>query len=154
MSSRLFVEIREKLGLAYTIRCDITNYEEVGYFNIYSQNETKDTIKCLEHIFKELVKFKKQGTNKAELENNKKNYCDIYKTSFDDIEDENEYYSNQLLFNKPFESIDMRIKTIQSITEEQLKICANKLFNFNKVHIVTVGKIKKENIEKVIKQFI
>ena len=154
MSSRLFVEIREKLGLAYTIRCDINNYEEVGYFNIYSQNETKDTIKCLEHIFKELVKFKKQGTNKAELENNKKNYCDIYKTSFDDIEDENEYYSNQLLFNKPFESIDMRIKTIQSITEEQLKICANKLFNFNKVHIVTVGKIKKENIEKVIKQFI
>ena len=59
MSSRLFVEIREKLGLAYTIKCDITNYEEVGYFNIYSQNETKDTIKCLEHIFKELVKFKK-----------------------------------------------------------------------------------------------
>ena len=26
MSSRLFVEIREKLGLAYTISCDITNY--------------------------------------------------------------------------------------------------------------------------------
>jgi predicted Zn-dependent peptidase len=154
MSSRLFVEIREKLGLAYTIKCDVNNYEEVGYFNIYSQNESKDTLKCLEHIFKELVKFKKQGTNKAELENNKKNYCDIYKTSFDDIEDENEYYSNQILFNKPFESIDMRIKTIQSITEEQLKICANKLFNFNKVHIVTVGKIKKENIEKVIKQFI
>ena len=82
MSSRLFVEIREKLGLAYTIKCDITNYEEVGYFNIYSQNESKDTIQCLEHIFKELVKFKKHGTNKTELENNKKNYCDIYKTSF------------------------------------------------------------------------
>ena len=56
MSSRLFVEIREKLGLAYTIKCDITNYEEVGFFNIYSQNESKDTLKCMEHIFKELVK--------------------------------------------------------------------------------------------------
>ena len=154
MSSRLFVEIRETLGLAYTIKCDITNYEEVGYFNIYSQNESKDTIQCLEHIFKELIKFKKHGTNKTELENNKKNYCDIYKTSFDDIEDENEYYANQLLFNKPFESIAMRIKNIEAITEEQLKICSNELFNLNKVHIVTIGKVKKENIEKVLKKFL
>jgi predicted Zn-dependent peptidase len=154
MSSRLFVEIREKLGLAYTIKCDITDYEEVGYFTIYSQNETKDTLKCLEHIFTELVKFKKHGTNKIELENNKKNYSDIYKTSFDDIEDENEFYSNQLLFNKPFESIDMRIKHINSVTEDQLKLCSNELFNFNKVTIITFGKVKKDKIEKVLKQFL
>ena len=154
MSSRLFVEIREKLGLAYTISCDITNYEEVGYFNIYTQNEPADTLKCLEHIFKELLKFKNYGTTKSELENNKKNYCDIYKTSFDDIEDENEFYSNQILFNKPLETIDMRIKTIQSITEEQIKLSANDLFNFTKVHIITFGKIKKDKIEKVLKKFI
>ena len=153
MSSRLFVEIREKLGLAYTIKCDITNYEEVGYFNIYTQNEPDDTLKCLEHIFKELVKFKKYGTNKTELENNKKNYCDIYKTSFDDIEDENEYYSSQILFNKPIETIDMRVKKIQSITEEQIKLCANELFEFNKVQIITFGKVKKDKIEKVVKKF-
>ena len=153
MSSRLFVEIREKLGLAYTISCDITNYEEVGYFNIYTQNEPDDTINCMEHIFKELVKFKKHGTNKTELENNKKNYCDIYKTSFDDIEDENEYYSSKILYNKPFETIDMRIKKIQSITEENLKLSANDLFEFNKVQIITFGKVKQDKIEKVVKKF-
>ena len=76
------------------------------------------------------------------------------KRHFDDIEDENEYYSNQLLFNKPFESIDMRIKTYSIITEEQLKICSNELFNFNKVHIITFGKVKKDKIEKVLKQFL
>ena len=74
MSSRLFVEIREKLGLAYSIKCDITNYEEIGYFNIYTQNENKDTVKCIEHIFKELLKFKKDGVDNTELKNNKKNY--------------------------------------------------------------------------------
>ena len=154
MSSRLFVEIREKLGLAYSISCDITNYEEVGYFNIYTQNEPQDTLKCLEHIFKEILKFKTKGTTKTELEDNKKNYCNIYKTLFDDIEDENEHYTNQLLFNKPFESIDMRIKAIEAITEEQLVNSANELFKFNKVHIVTFGKVKKDKIEKVLKKFI
>jgi len=48
----------------------------------------------------------------------------------------------------------MRIKNIEAITEEQLKICSNELFNLNKVHIVTIGKVKKENIEKVLKKFL
>ena len=154
MSSRLFVEIRERLGLAYSIKCDITNYEEVGYFNIYTQNEHKDTIKCIEHIFKELVKIKKLGVDETELKNNKKNYCDIYKTNFDDIEYENEHYSSQLLLNKPLETPQMRINKIQEITKEELLNVSNELFNFNKVHIITFGKIKKDNIEHIIKKFI
>jgi predicted Zn-dependent peptidase len=154
MSSRLFVEIREKLGLAYSVKCDITNYEEVGYFNIYTQNETKDTIKCIEHIFKELVKIKKFGVDETELKNNKKNYCDIYKTNFDDIEYENEHYSSQLLLNKPLETPQMRINNIQEITKEQLLDVSNELFNFNKVHIITFGKIKKDKIEYIIKKII
>ena len=153
MSSRLFVEIREKLGLAYSIKCEITNYEEIGYFNIYTQNEIKDTIKCIENIFKELVKLNKYGVDDIELKNNKKNYCDIYKTNFDDIEYENEFYSNQLLFNKPLETIHDRVDKIQAITKEQLKDAANELFNFHKVHIITFGKIKKEQIEKFMKKF-
>jgi predicted Zn-dependent peptidase len=151
MSSRLFVEIREKLGLAYSIKCDMTNYEEAGFFNIYTQNESKDTIKCIEHIFKELVKLKKNGVDDTELKNNKKNYCDIYKTNFDDIEYENEFYSNQILLNKPLESPQMRINKIQAITKEQLLDASNELFNFNKVHIITFGEIKKDKIEKIIK---
>ena len=154
MSSRLFVEIREKLGLAYSIKTDITNYEEVGFFNIYTQNESKDTMKCLEHIFKELVKLKKDGVNETELKNNKKNYCDIYKTNFDDIEYENEFYSNQILLNKPLESPQMRVKKIEEITRAQLLDASNELFNFNKVHIITFGEIKKDKIEKIIKKYI
>ena len=152
MSSRLFVEIREKLGLAYSIKTDITNYEEVGFFNIYTQNETKDTMKCIEHIFKELAKLKKDGVDETELKNNKKNYCDIYTTNFDDIEYENEFYSNQILLNKPIESPKMRVKYIQDITRDQLQDASIELFNFNKVHIITFGEIKKNNIEKIIKK--
>ena len=47
----------------------------------------------------------------------------------------------------------MRIKKIQSITEEQLKLSANDLFEFNKVQIITFGKVKQDKIEKVVKQF-
>ena len=154
MSSRLFVEIREKLGLAYSVKCDITNYEEIGYFNIYTQNESKDTIKCIEYIFKELIKLNKHGIDETELNNNKKNYCDIYKTNFDDIEYENEFFCNQILFNKPIETLEHRLSKIQEITPIQLQNAANELFNFNKIHIITFGKVKKDKIEKLIKKTI
>jgi len=153
MSSRLFVEIREKLGLVYSIKCDTSTYEELGYFDIYTQNEHKDTIKCIEAIFKELVKIKSHLVSETELKENKKNYCDIYKTNFDDIEYENEHYSRQILTNRPFETLKMRIDSIQSITSNDIQIVSKELFNFNKVHVITFGKGKKNKITNLINKY-
>ena len=154
MSSRLFVEIREKLGLVYSIKCSITNYEELGYFDIYTQNESKDTIKCIQKIFKELVKIKENGVQEKELNDNKKNYCDLFKTGFDDIEYENEHFAKQILLNTSLETIDKRIENINAITKDDLKTVANELFKFNKVHIITFGKTKKHQIAKILKKYV
>ena len=154
MSSRLFVEVREKLGLVYSIKCDMSTFEELGYFDIYAQTETKDTIKCITAIFKELVKIKEHLVGELELKENKKNYCDIYKTNFDDIEYENEHYSRQILLNQSFETVQMRIDKIQKITTLEIKNAAKALFDFNKVHIITFGKIKKNKILESLKSII
>jgi predicted Zn-dependent peptidase len=154
MSSRLFVEIREKLGLVYSIKCSITNYEEVGYFDINTQNETQDTAKCIENILYQLNKLKKNGITEEELRGNKKNYCDIFATNFDDIEYENEYYSKQILFNKPLEPATARIDKINKLTTKDILDTANSLFDFNKMHIITFGKITEKKIRKAISKFI
>jgi len=151
MSSRLFVEVREKLGLVYSIKCDMSTFEELGYFDIYTQNEAKDTIKCIKAIFKELVKIKEHLVSDIELKENKKNYCDIYKTNFDDIEYENEHYSRQILSNMSIETVQMRIDNIQKITSLEIQNTAKELFDFNKVHIITFGKIKKNKILESLK---
>ena len=153
MSSRLFVEIREKLGLVYSIRCEISNYEDMGYFDITAQTEVKDTVKCIDAVFKELVKLKKFGIDEKELKDNKKNYCDIYQTNFDDIEYENEYYSKQILLNRPIETREMRIGTIQAITAKELHDVALDIFDFNKVHIITFGEVKKHTIQKILDKY-
>ena len=153
MSSRLFVEIREKLGLVYSIKCDTTNYEEIGFFDIYTQNEPKDTIKCISAIFKELVKIKEHLVSDTELKENKKNYCDIFKTNFDDIEYEIEHYSKFILTSRPIETLEMRINSIQSITALDIKNVSRELFDFNKAHIITFGKANKSHIEKTLHKY-
>jgi predicted Zn-dependent peptidase len=154
MSSRLFIEIREKLGYVYSIKCDLTNYEEVGYFDIYTQNETEKTMKCIKEIMNQLDKIKKYGVTEKELLDNKKNYCDIFKTQFDDVEYENEFYNKQLLCNKPLETMSERITRINQITSEEIKNTANELFNFNKVNIITFGKTNQKKINSVLECFV
>ena len=155
MSSRLFVEIREKLGLVYSIRCSITNYEETGYFDIHAQSEHKDTLLCIKNILIQLQKIKNKNTTATEQEliDTKKNYCDISITSFDDIEHENEFYSNQILYNKPLETIQERIIEINKITVNNILETANALFDFNKIHIITFGKNNEKNIKHILKTF-
>lgn len=154
MSSRLFVRIREQLGLVYSVKCGLTNYEEMGYFIINTQNENKTTLECLRNIFLEIDKIKAHEILAPELEANKKNYSDIFITNFDDIEYENEYYAKQVLFNLPLEPAHKRIDKIRAITATELLETAKSLFNYNKMHIITFGKVRKHEIENVIKKHI
>jgi predicted Zn-dependent peptidase len=118
------------------------------------QNEAKDTVKCIDTVLKELNKFKKDGVKPNELKENIKNYCDTFLTGFDDIDNENEYYSKQVLFNKPIETIKDRIESIRNITSEELKVTSNELFDYNKMIIVCFGKSNKIHIENIIRKYI
>jgi predicted Zn-dependent peptidase len=102
----------------------------------------------------QLVKIKEHLVSNIELKENKKNYCDIYKTNFDDIEYENEHYYRQLIINKPFETLEMRIDSIQKTTSLEIQNIAKELFDFNKVHIITFGKCKKNKILERLKSII
>ncbi len=153
MSSRLFVRIREQLGLVYSIKCEMSNHEEVGYFAITTQNEPKTTIECLKNIFIELDKFKNKGILEKELMDNKKNYVDTFITNFDDIEYENEYFAKHILYNLPLETTQQRIDKINAFTTDEIINAAKELFNYSKMHILTFGKVKESQIKKIIVNF-
>jgi predicted Zn-dependent peptidase len=154
MSSRLFIRIREQLGLVYSVICRLTNYEEMGYFAISTQNENKTTLECLQNIFKELDKIKSQEVTASELVASKKNYSDIFITNFDDIEYENEYYAKQMLFNLPLEPGSKQIEKMKAITAPELLETAKALFDYDKMHIITFGKVRKNQIESIVKKHI
>ena len=140
MSSRFFVELREKLGLVYSVRCSLVNYEEVGYVVIYLQCEHTKTLKCLDTILFELNKFINKGLKKDELESFKTNYINKFISSFDDIENENEYYCEQILFNKKIETIKDKVKFIKSINEDDLNNISRHLFDLNFATFIIFGK--------------
>src|SRR5665648_481865 len=67
MSSRLFQNIREEKGLAYSVYSMANSFEQEGYYNIYagvSHNKIKDVILAIKE---ELVSLKENGVSEDEL---------------------------------------------------------------------------------------
>lgn len=68
MSSRLFQEIREKRGLAYTVYSYHTSYKKTGLFGIYAGTSMEHLANVLELFHSELEKIASRGLTVRELE--------------------------------------------------------------------------------------
>ncbi len=73
LSSRLFVELRDKKGLAYVVRSGYETFEKSANFSVYIATEPKNIRTSLEMFNVELEKIKNIPVSEQELENAKKN---------------------------------------------------------------------------------
>lgn len=127
LSSRLFLELREKQGLAYHVRSTYETNEQCANFSIYIATEPKNVQICLEGFQKEIDKLKENLVDDVELENAKNNF--IGKQQF--LTETNAQQSNQLayygLMDLGFDFQQKTIEKIKGITPEQIQACAKML---------------------------
>lgn len=57
MSSRLYQNLREKYGLAYSIYSSLQSYSDCGAINIYAATEENKDAKTIDLVFEEMKKF-------------------------------------------------------------------------------------------------
>lgn len=67
MSSRLFQEVREKRGLAYSVASSLNSYRLGGYEAIYAACAPKNLARLLEVSLREFKKLKRDGVRPREL---------------------------------------------------------------------------------------
>jgi predicted Zn-dependent peptidase len=68
MASRLFVEVREKRGLVYTVNAGLSSNKTSGALRIYAGTTPEQGHECLEVIVNELRKLQQDGLTPDELE--------------------------------------------------------------------------------------
>jgi predicted Zn-dependent peptidase len=68
MASRLFVEVREKRGLVYTVSASQASNKSLGALTIYAGTKPEQAHECLEVIVNELDKLAREGITADELE--------------------------------------------------------------------------------------
>lgn len=128
LSSRLFVELREKKGLAYTVRSTYETNEKCANFSIYIATEPKNVQICLDGFKEEIQKLKDIQVGEQELENAKNNV--IGKQQF--VTETNAQQANLLAYygimNLGFDFQERIIEKLKGVSPEQIQSCANKYF--------------------------
>lgn len=128
LSSRLFLELREKKGLAYTVRSTYETNEKCANFSIYIATEPKNIPICLEGFMTEIQKLKDTKVSDEELESAKNNV--IGKQQF--VTETNAQQANLLAYygimGLGFDFQDKILGQIKKVTPEQIQNCAQKYF--------------------------
>lgn len=128
LSSRLFLELREKKGLAYTVRSSYENHKKGAVFSIYIGTEPSNIQTSIDGFKEEIKKIKEFLVSEKELSDAKNNI--IGKQQF--ITETNVQQANLMAYysiiGKPFNYQEDIIERLKNITAEELKDCANKYF--------------------------
>lgn len=133
LSSRLFLELRDKKGLAYTVRTSCESKALSAIFSIYIATEPSNIEISLAGFKEEIDKIKTIPVSETELHNAKNNI--IGKQQF--ITETNAQQAIALAYygimGLGFDYQKKIIEKIKSVSSDQIMECANKYFNENSV---------------------
>ncbi|PIY93243.1 MAG: hypothetical protein COY69_02665 [Candidatus Magasanikbacteria bacterium CG_4_10_14_0_8_um_filter_32_14] len=147
MSSRLFIQIRERRGLAYMIRSGAGNFRDTGYFYVRAGLEAKNINKAIGVIKKEIEKICEKGVSKKELEDAKTHIRGSQTLSLEDSASQADYYAEEALFSKKIETPEERLQKIEKVTNEDIIKLAKQIFKWNQMRVAIIGNVEKGDVK-------
>lgn len=128
LSSRLFLELREKKGLAYTVRTSYETHRKSAVFSIYIGTEPSNIKTSIAGFKEEIEKIKTIPVSETELKNAVNNL--IGKQQF--VTETNSQQANMMAYysimGKPFEYQKTVVEMLHKVTPNDILSCANKYF--------------------------
>ncbi|OQY09857.1 MAG: peptidase M16 [Fusobacteriia bacterium 4572_132] len=139
MSSRLFQEVREERGLAYTVYSYSTSYQEGGLFTVYAATTKESYKEVLEIIKKEFYKIKKEGITEAELNRAKNQLKSSLILGLESTKSRMIRFARIFMDYGKIETIEKTIEKIEKVSLKNVKDFANEIFNDEKYFITVLG---------------
>jgi zinc protease len=137
--SRLYDEVREKRGLAYSVSLGLSAYDHVGTYYAGTSTRADQADKVLALVADEIRKFAKDGPTEAELARAKSYLIGAYPIRFTTSTS----IANQLLGlqmdNLDIDYPEKRTALFNAVTIDDVKRVARRLFDADKLVVVRVG---------------
>lgn len=139
LSSRLFQEVREQRGLAYSVYSYHSTYVDSGMFAIYAGTTPNNTQEVVECILAELQKMKTQGITADELA---KTVAQVKGSLYLGLESVSNRMSRlgktELSYNRVISPEEM-VEKLEEVTLEDVKRVMNRLWIKDKFSLVMTG---------------
>jgi predicted Zn-dependent peptidase len=151
MSSRLFTEIRDKLGLAYSIQSYAEHFLDTGAMVISAGVDNKNLAVAIKAILGELVRIKEK-IPEAEIEKAKELFKGRIFLRMEDSRSVASWTGSQEILMGKIQTVDEVITKVDAITGDELQKIASELLVGEKLHLAAVGPIDPDgNWEELLK---
>ncbi|MCA6071142.1 MAG: insulinase family protein [Endomicrobium sp.] len=135
-TSMLFVELREKLGLAYEVGAVYPSRREESYFAVYIGLDKKNIDLTLKKIDKILKDFCVVKISEQELKDTKTYMKGLYIMGRQTVWNQSYYYGFHEVTGKGYQYDAEFIKDIEKVTTQDIINIANKVFSQNSVTVI------------------
>jgi predicted Zn-dependent peptidase len=143
MSSRLFTEIRDKLGLAYSIHSYVDHFFDSGSVVVYAGVEPKNLQVAIKAILEQLYHLK-QPIPESEISKAKELSKGRLLLRMEDSRSVAGWMGGQEILTGRILSVDQIESIIDAITAEELKQLARELIVASQLRLAVVGPVSAE----------
>jgi len=132
-SSRLFLAVREKLGITYQINSFLNSYNDTSAFGIYFSTNQNQYAKVIDIIYKEFKKLKEIPITEKELKKVKEYLKGGVVLSLESTTNRMMRIANSILYYDKVFSVEDYLSKVEKITVEDVQRTAKELLNESKL---------------------
>lgn len=152
MSSKLFLEVREKLGLCYYIRSAIETYTDSGYFIVQAGVDNMKINKAISATINEFKKILDKGISDKDINKAKEYIRGKMMIGLETSDELASFLTNQKILKDEIKTEEELFKNIEKVTKKDIEEVAFEVFADNKLNLSIIGPHKDKNkFEKILK---
>jgi predicted Zn-dependent peptidase len=149
VSSRLFQEIREKKGYAYSIYSFISSYHDTGFWAVYAGTGRKRAAAVTELIVKEMRELARTITAE-ELRRAKDQLRGNVLLSLESTSNRMQSIARQEIYHRKYFSEKEIIREIEAVTHSHVRDLSRRLINEGTMSIAVLGPAREEDFLGVV----
>lgn len=152
MSSRLFFEVREKRGLAYSVHSMVEKYPDTGYFAVQAGVQHENLELTIKTILNEFKKIKRTKVTKAELAKAQSYLKGTSALALETSDEIARHAATSMLGVNRLRLITEILKGIDVVTAADVQRVARDILRTDKLNLAIIGPhLDKEKFESLLK---
>lgn len=144
MSSRLFQNIRERLGLVYSIDAGHSAYIGTGMFDIYAGMNPENLSKVCELMGKEIRKIRSEKLSESEVATAKEQLKGNYILSSESTGARMQAAGRSIILNKPIYSPEEALAKIDAVSVDSVSEIIERVLDPKTLSIAAVGPVESD----------
>ncbi|MEP6887654.1 MAG: pitrilysin family protein [Nitrospirales bacterium] len=150
VSSRLFQEVREKRGLAYSIYSYASSYSDTGTLTIYAATRPREAARVIELVRREMKRVHRQGIDRKELQRVKEQIKGGLMLSVESTQSRMSKLAKDELYHGRYLSLEEMTTEIDRISSEQMLRLAHALFDSESLSVTAIGPVSRRALQTAL----